>query len=203
MAHHRPSLTLKGFPESEIELKDGVVIIKPGSNSTAQQIAQSITSDMELEEATVFQHSEASETWASLQEVHQTLVFQIMEGRLALMQEDHKNRIKIIFNSLDVDGDQTLTANDFKDDLPQTHEYKQKLWDSLRSSFDINEDGCIELAEFTAVFVIKALMQDGPPISSANIGSQVLAVMTAFLPSLEYWIRYYENLLGVTSDSEI
>eukprot|EP00948_MAST-09A_sp_MAST-9A-sp1_P004287 g4287.t1 len=121
------------------------------------------------------------------------LMVSILNDRVNLMNAAHKANLLNMFKSLDVNGDGVITYDDFQDQIPMIHEYKQRLCTKLMGFFDYDKSQSIELKEFMGYFIARTLfdINNHPPIPSGNLYDQMAHWQNVFNTSLATYIQEF------------
>ena len=64
-----------------------------------------------------------------------------------------RERLQIAFESFDLDGNGTISADELKQVLGKFHNYDEGVWENIISEVDLNGDGVIDLSEFTKMML--------------------------------------------------
>lgn len=96
-------------------------------------------------------------------------------------------------------GESVLTSKHFDDVIPSSRERKQQIWHTILSFIDFNGDGRVEISEFLAYFIIRAVRMDiNVQLPSPTSLKQIIplsreAFQVSILRAIEEFEQYISN----------
>mmetsp|Transcript_28418 Transcript_28418/g.31033 ORF Transcript_28418/g.31033 Transcript_28418/m.31033 type:complete len:170 (-) Transcript_28418:216-725(-) len=95
-------------------------------------------------------------------------------------------------------GESVLTSNHFDDVIPSSRERKLEIWHTILSFIDFNGDGRVEIGEFFAYFIVRALRMDIPVnLPSPTSLKQIIPLSReAFQVNITVAIKEFEEYIS-------
>ena len=110
-----------------------------------------------------------------------------------LFREEHRSRIKAIYNHLDSHKDNQIDSNDFRHNIPAIQEQLRKKWEKLQKRLDWNGDNIVQYWEFEGYFILRALRHHPLRLNGKES-------MTDFL--VAWYEQFHVNMIHVLHEME-